>query len=94
MWGDTVNVASRMETNAQPGQIQVSEKVYMLLKDDFEFVSSGVRSIKGKGQMNTFLLVGVKNGATLGLSSGGGGSSNGSALNSNTISVEEEGAVV
>lgn len=49
-----------METNAEPDQIQVTEKVFLLLKDDFEFESSGVRTIKGKGKMNTYLVTGKK----------------------------------
>ena len=39
LWGDTVNVASRMESNGQPGFIQVSKESYQLLKNDFVFLN-------------------------------------------------------
>ena len=59
VWGDTVNTASRMESHGIPGEIQVSEDTYQLLKDKFTFVERGAVEIKGKGQMHTYLLKGM-----------------------------------
>jgi adenylate cyclase len=56
LWGDTVNVASRMESHGAPGQIQVSATTYALLKDEFEFEARGPITIKGKGEMLTYWL--------------------------------------
>jgi len=59
VWGDTVNTASRMESHGLPGEIQVSEDTYQLLKDSFTFEDRGTMEIKGKGQMHTYLLKGM-----------------------------------
>jgi adenylate cyclase len=59
LWGDTVNVAHRMESNGIPGEIQVTEAVYDRLKDKFSFKMRGVIEVKGKGQMTTYLLIRV-----------------------------------
>ena len=58
LWGDTVNVASRMESHGLPDQIQVTESVYERLKHDFAFERRGLIDIKGKGPTLTYLLVG------------------------------------
>ncbi|MCT7982311.1 response regulator [Laspinema sp. A4] len=58
LWGDTVNTASRMESSGLPGKIQVTEAVYERLKDRFEFEQRGLISVKGKGEMLTYWLVG------------------------------------
>lgn len=58
LWGDTVNVASRMESNGLPGQIQVTEATYELLKDHYTFTDRGEIPIKGKGLMRVYLLEG------------------------------------
>ncbi len=60
LWGDTVNIASRMETNGVPGAIQVSPATYELLQNRYQFVERGCISIKGKGDMTTYLLKGRK----------------------------------
>ncbi|XP_076809562.1 adenylate cyclase type 9-like isoform X2 [Clavelina lepadiformis] len=57
IWGDTVNTASRMDSTGVPGRIQVSENSKKVLEDHFEFMSCGTKFIKGKGMMETFLLV-------------------------------------
>ena len=59
VWGDTVNTASRMESHGLPGEIQVSEDTYKLLKDTFTFEERGWVEIKGKGKMQTYLLKGM-----------------------------------
>ena len=58
VWGDPVNVASRMESHSEPGRIQVTQDTYELLKDDFLFEPRGTVTIKGKGEMKTWWLVG------------------------------------
>lgn len=60
LWGDTVNVASRMESHGLIGEIQVTEKIYEMLSDRYNFVSRGSVHIKGKGEMITYLLIGRK----------------------------------
>jgi len=56
LWGDTVNTASRMEAYAPVGGIQVTERTYELLKDDYEFERRDEVPIKGKGVMTTYVL--------------------------------------
>jgi PAS domain S-box-containing protein len=56
LWGDTVNTASRMESLGIPGTIQVTAETYERLRDKFLFEERGVISVKGKGEMTTYLL--------------------------------------
>jgi guanylate cyclase len=58
LWGDAVNMASRMESQGTPGQIQVTRATYELLRDDFELEPRGTVPIKGKGDVETWYLVG------------------------------------
>jgi adenylate cyclase len=58
LWGDTVNVASRMESQGVAGGIQVTEAVYHQLRDRYQFQPRGAIDIKGKGTMVTYLLLG------------------------------------
>ncbi|MEM9245791.1 MAG: adenylate/guanylate cyclase domain-containing protein, partial [Cyanobacteria bacterium P01_F01_bin.153] len=60
LWGDTVNVASRMESQGTPGRIQVTHETYLLLRDRFELEFRGKFQIKGKGAMQTYWLLGRK----------------------------------
>ncbi len=60
LWGDTVNVASRMESSGTPGRIQISSDTYELLKDRYIVEKRGQISVKGKGEMITYWLVGRK----------------------------------
>jgi guanylate cyclase len=57
LWGDAVNVASRMETNSTPGEIQITRSTYELLKDEFECTPRGTIDVKGKGPMETWYLM-------------------------------------
>ena len=57
LWGDTVNTASRMESHGVPGRIQVTERTYRRLKDDFDFEYRGPVEVKGKGEMVTWFLM-------------------------------------
>lgn len=61
LWGDTVNIASRMESQGLPGKIQVTAAAYHLLKQQFELESRGLIDVKGKGQMECYLLIGRRN---------------------------------
>jgi adenylate cyclase len=56
VWGDTVNLAARMETTGVPGKIQVARKTYEQLRTMFVFESRGQIEIKGKGLMQTWFL--------------------------------------
>jgi class 3 adenylate cyclase len=60
VWGDTVNTASRMESQGEPDRIQISEATYELIKDGFECVSRGPVEVKGKGVLNTWYLEGSR----------------------------------
>jgi class 3 adenylate cyclase len=63
VWGDTVNVASRMESTGEPGRIQVTGAVEARLRDRFDIETRGVVDVKGKGPMTTYYLMG-ESGAT------------------------------
>lgn len=60
LWGDTVNIASRMESHGEAGKVHITEATYKLLAEDFECVSRGKIPIKGKGEMETWFLVAKK----------------------------------
>ena len=57
LWGDTVNTASRMEAHAPPGMIQLTERASVCLRDGYELRPRGAIDVKGKGAMNTYLLI-------------------------------------
>jgi adenylate cyclase len=58
VWGDTVNVASRLESTSEPGRIQVSSELASRLADRFVFEPRGTVDLKGKGAAETCFLVG------------------------------------
>ncbi|MDA0267589.1 MAG: PAS domain S-box protein, partial [Cyanobacteria bacterium] len=58
LWGDAVNVASRMESQGMADAIQVTTDVYELLKDHYRFEPRGHINVKGKGEMMTYWLLG------------------------------------
>jgi adenylate cyclase len=60
LWGDAVNTASRMESHGVPGEIQITHATYELLKDQFVCRRRGTISVKGKGPMETWYLVGSR----------------------------------
>lgn len=60
VWGDTVNTASRMESNGAPGKINVSESTFKLIKDYFNCDYRGKLAAKGKGEIDMFFISGSK----------------------------------
>jgi class 3 adenylate cyclase len=62
LWGDTVNTASRMESHATPGTIQVTSRTYDRLVERYELRPRGTIEVKGKGQMSPYVLCGLRSG--------------------------------
>jgi guanylate cyclase len=58
LWGDTVNMASRMESHGISNEIQITRPTWELLRDDFLTESMGLVDVKGKGKVETWRLVG------------------------------------
>jgi len=56
IWGDTVNVASRMETNSEPGKINISAFTYELIKESFDCIYRGEIIVKNKGPMKMYFV--------------------------------------
>jgi class 3 adenylate cyclase len=56
VWGDTVNIASRLESQGSPGRTHVSEMVFERLQGRFVFEERGTIELKGRGPMNTYFL--------------------------------------
>jgi adenylate cyclase len=60
LWGDTVNMASRMESHGTPDCIQITRPTWELLRGDFEAEPLGLVEVKGKGRVETWRLVGPR----------------------------------
>jgi class 3 adenylate cyclase len=60
LWGNTVNIASRMESLGQAGRIHVSAATYERLRKRYHFGERGVVYVKGKGEMETYFLTGKR----------------------------------
>ncbi|MDY7021754.1 MAG: adenylate/guanylate cyclase domain-containing protein [Cyanobacteriota bacterium] len=56
LWGDAVNIASRMESHGEVGKIQVSASTYKLLKHKYLLEKRGLVQVKGRGEMLTYWL--------------------------------------
>lgn len=56
IWGDTVNIASRMQSNGEIGQVNISETTKELVKDQFEFEYRGMLPVKGKGELPMYFV--------------------------------------
>ncbi|HEX5578090.1 MAG TPA: adenylate/guanylate cyclase domain-containing protein [Candidatus Limnocylindria bacterium] len=63
LWGDAVNTADRMQREGTPGHVQITRATYELLRDEFVCESRGTIPIKGKGEMETWYLVGQRGAA-------------------------------
>jgi guanylate cyclase len=60
LWGDTVNLASRMESTSLPDRIQVTEAVFDRLRGMFEFEPRGEVDVKGKGRVRSYFLLNAR----------------------------------
>jgi len=60
IWGDTVNIASRMETNSEAGRINISQNTYQLVKFHFDCEYRGKLEVKSKGTMKMYYVNGMK----------------------------------
>lgn len=63
VWGDAVNVASRLESHSLPGRIHISEQTANLVKDAFDLEARGTVELKGKGNVLTYFLQGLRQSA-------------------------------
>jgi adenylate cyclase len=62
LWGDAVNTASRMESYGTPGRVQITRATYELLANEFECEPRGTITVKGKGEVEAWYLVGLRDG--------------------------------
>jgi guanylate cyclase len=60
IWGDAVNIASRMESQGAAGKIQITQPTYDLIWRDFICEPHGTLTVKGRGEMDTWFLVGKR----------------------------------
>jgi guanylate cyclase len=60
VWGDAVNIASRMESHGMSGTIQITRATYELIKNEFACESRGTVDVKGKGEMEAWLVLSTK----------------------------------
>lgn len=61
IWGETVNIASRMESNSEPGKVNISENTYQLIKDDFCCNYRGEIEAKYKGKLKMYFVTNHSN---------------------------------
>jgi guanylate cyclase len=62
LWGDAVNIASRMESHGTGGAIQITRATYEIIKDEFECEWHGTVNVKGKGEMEVWHIKGKTDG--------------------------------
>lgn len=60
VWGDAVNIASRMESHGLGGAVQITQATYELIKDEFVCEPRGTVNVKGKGEMDVWLVLSAK----------------------------------
>ena len=65
LWGDAVNTASRMESQGTPGRIQITRATYELIADEFDCEPRGTITVKGKGQMEVWYVLGQRPSVTV-----------------------------
>lgn len=56
IWGDTVNIASRMESNSEPGKVNISDNTYKIIKDQYKCTYRGEIEAKNKGMMKMYFV--------------------------------------
>jgi class 3 adenylate cyclase len=56
IWGDTVNMANRMESNSEPGKINISQATYELIKEEFACEHRGKINAKNKGEVDMYFV--------------------------------------
>ena len=59
IWGDTVNMASRMESNSEAGKINISQSTFELVMEDFTCLPRGKILVKGKGELEMYFVEGL-----------------------------------
>jgi class 3 adenylate cyclase len=62
IWGDTVNIASRMESSGETGRVNISAYTCDLIRDEFDCEYRGKLAAKGKGEIDMYFVKGVKRG--------------------------------
>jgi guanylate cyclase len=60
VWGDAVNIASRMESQGEAGKVQITQTTYELIKAEFACEWRGTIEVKGRGEMGTWFLLGAR----------------------------------
>ena len=65
VWGDAVNLASRMQSSSKPGHIHTSEALFLRLRGEFKFEARGLVEIKGRGALPTYFLLDAEPGAAV-----------------------------
>ena len=70
LWGDAVNIASRMESSGTAGRIQITRATYDLIEDEFVCEPRGTIAVKGKGEMETWYLLERRTTAAVGVAGG------------------------
>jgi class 3 adenylate cyclase len=60
LWGDVVNITSRLEGTAEPMKIHVSESVHARLEDSYLFEERGEVELRNRGKLRTYYLIGKK----------------------------------
>ena len=60
IWGDAVNIASRLESNSEAGQVNISKDTYELIKDHYECKYRGEIEIKNRGKIDMYFVIGPK----------------------------------
>jgi class 3 adenylate cyclase len=60
IWGDTVNIAARMESASEEGKINIAENTYELVKDYFDCENRGNIAVKNRGELSMYYVLGKK----------------------------------
>jgi adenylate cyclase len=63
LWGDAVNTASRMESHGKANIIQITRSTYELIESEFQCLAQGSISVKGKGEMEVWYVMGERPGS-------------------------------